>query len=76
VATAVGAALGLAAAGAVILELRRGLGAVEGPAVVAVPWALLAAIVAGCAALAASSAVLAAHHGRRAGAPRLVGGGA
>jgi putative ABC transport system permease protein len=61
VATAVGAALGLAAAGAVIASLHRGLAAIQGPAVVATPWALLGGLGLACAVAAAGAAVLAAH---------------
>ncbi|ADB53020.1 ABC transporter permease [Conexibacter woesei] len=64
VATAVGALLGLAIAAGMALALRRGFAALTGPAVVAMPWGLLAALSAGCALIAVSASLAAAHRNR------------
>jgi len=71
VTTIVGGLLGCAVTALVVGGLRRGLDGLEGPGAVALPWGLVAALIAGFAAIAITAAALAAHRSQRP-APHLV----
>lgn len=75
VTTLVGGLLGCAVTALVVSGLQRGLAGLEGPGAIALPWDLVAALIAGFAAIAVTASALAAQRSQRP-APHLLVGGA